>query len=113
MISAFIVSMYMSYKSVLTLFIPLLIIWIIHLFLPDSKLNNIIIYIIFTPITFLLEYYLRSKSYLFKISYSIILILIGIYGFINFWFFLENFNARKIKNAPKTELLSNNGLMRE
>ncbi|WP_088323584.1 TlpA family protein disulfide reductase [Polaribacter tangerinus] len=109
MILAFIVSMFMSYKNVTASFIPLLLIWLIHLFLPDSKLNNVIIYIVFTPLTFLLGYYLRNKFYFLKILYLIILILVGIYGFSNFWMIIENYNARQKKDAPKMEFISENG----
>jgi hypothetical protein len=96
MITAFIVSMFMSYNNVIASFTPLLIIWLIQLFLEDSIISSVIIYIFFTPLTFLLGYYLRSKPKLLKAFYIAILVLVGGYGFTNFWFLLENYNARKI-----------------
>jgi thiol-disulfide isomerase/thioredoxin len=112
MIAAFIVSMYMSYKNVISLFIPLLMIWIIHLFLPDSQLSTVIIYIIFTPLTFLLGYYLKNKSFFLKVIYFLILILVGIYGFVNLWFYLQNVNARKTEDSPKMIFISSNNQIR-
>lgn len=101
MSGAFIFCMFSTYKNVLTSFIPLTLLWIINLFLPGSKINNLIIYIIFTPITFLLGYYLKDKLLLFKVLYPVILFFIGFYGFINLWFFMENFNARDNMKAPE------------
>lgn len=101
MSGAFIVCMFSTYKNVLTSFIPLTLLWIINLFLPGSKINNLIIYIIFTPITFLLGYYLKDKLLLFKLLYPVILFFIGFYSFINLWFFMENFNARDNMKAPE------------
>ncbi|WP_146106965.1 TlpA family protein disulfide reductase [Polaribacter porphyrae] len=112
MIVAFFVSMRMLYKDVIASLLPLLIIWFIHLFLPDTKINNVIIYVVFTPLTFLLGYYLRNKLLLIKILYPILLVLIGLFGFKNLWFFLENINARKPQNVPKMELLSNGNQIR-
>lgn len=112
MIGAFFVSMFLSYKNVISSFLPLLIIWFIHFVLPDSKINSVIIYIFFTPFTFLLGYYSRKNTIFLKVFYPILLILIGIYGFVNFWFFLENFNARKIKNSPKMDFFHNNDQIR-
>lgn len=107
MITAFIASMYLTYKNVIASFLPLLIIWITHLFLPDSELNTVIIYIIFTPLTFLLGFYLRNKSYLLKIVYPFILLFIGLYGFVNLWYYMANYNAYKMNASPVMLFTSN------
>jgi thiol-disulfide isomerase/thioredoxin len=112
MIGAFIVSMLLSYKDVLASFLPLTTIWIIHLFLPDSKINNVIIYLIFTPLTFLFGYYLKRKLAIFKIIYSITLVFVGLYAFNNLWYVTENYGARKIIKSPKMELVYTNSKIR-
>lgn len=98
---AFIVSMFMSFKNVICAFIPLLTIWIIQLFLEGTIISHVIIYLFFTPFTFLLGYHLKHKKTYLKISYILILIFIGVYGFVNFRFFVNNIFAHKIEISPK------------
>ncbi|WP_242178320.1 TlpA family protein disulfide reductase [Polaribacter marinus] len=47
-----------------------------------------------------------------KILYAITLVLIGIYGFVNSWFLLENFNARKIEDSPEMLFSNSNDKFR-
>ena len=101
MISSFIFSFYISKKEMIYSFSLLTVIWFIHFFRETSIISNIIIYFIFTPLSFFLGYYLKTKNVLFKASYVALLIIIGIYGFTNFWFIKTNFNARKTAEAPE------------
>ncbi|WP_105046332.1 TlpA family protein disulfide reductase [Polaribacter gangjinensis] len=112
MIGAFVASMYMSYKNVLASFAPLLAIWFIQLFLPDIKLSSVIIYIVFTPLSFLLGYYLKNKSIFLKLGYPIIIVFVGIYGFVNFLYVVENHDSFKRIQSPKMEFSHNENQIR-
>jgi thiol-disulfide isomerase/thioredoxin len=107
MISSFIFSFFIKKKEMLYSLSLLTLIWGIHFFREDSIISNIIIYFIFTPLTFYLGYYLKNKHVVYKIVYSILLILVGFYGFSNFWYFAINFDARQENNSP-IMMFSNN-----
>jgi thiol-disulfide isomerase/thioredoxin len=100
MISSFVFSFFISKKEMIYSFSFLTMIWFIHFFREASILSNIIIYFIFTPLTFFLGFYLKKKHYLLKGTYITILILIGVYGFSNFWFFVTNFDAHQANDSP-------------
>lgn len=108
MISAFFFSFFLTKKKMLYSLSLLTFIWFIHFFREESIISNVIIYFIFTPLTFYLGYYLKKKHFLYKILYPILLLLVGVYGFSNFWHYTTNFNARQIINSPKMYL--NNSL---
>ncbi|WP_157691816.1 TlpA disulfide reductase family protein [Polaribacter sp. KT25b] len=78
----------------------LTLIWGIHFFRESSIIVNIIIYFIFTPLTFYLGYYLKNKHVFYKIIYPVFLVLIGVYGFTNLWYYTTNFNSRVNYNSP-------------
>ncbi len=100
MISAFFFSMFLSKKEILISFSLLWGITILQSFNQGVKLNNIIIYVIFIPLTFWLGYYLKNKNIFSKVFYVAFLIFIGIYGFPNLWATIYNANARQHNKAP-------------
>ncbi|WP_438972820.1 TlpA family protein disulfide reductase [Polaribacter sp.] len=102
----------MSKTQVIFSFSILTFIWFIHFFREASILSNIIIYFIFTPLTFYLGYYLKNKSLLIRVIYPIILILVGVFGFNNFWFIIINRNASEIAISPKIEFSIKNNKVR-
>lgn len=108
MITAFIASMFLSFKNVISAFIPLFIIWIIQPFLESTIISHVIIYLLFTPATFLLGYYLKKKLIIYKVFYGLLLICIGFYGFNNFWYIITNKNSRETLSFPKVELYNSN-----
>jgi len=99
-ISAFFFSMFLNKKEMIFSFSLLFIVWVIHLFLPNGKIGNIFIYLIFTPLTFWLGYFLKNKYWIYKILYPIVLIFIGVYGFLNANYYVVNFNAHKDFKSP-------------
>jgi len=112
-ISIFFFSMFLSKREMIFSFTLLYIIWVIQLFLPNTILSINIIYLVFIPLTFWLGYFLKNKSWGLKIIYPFLLILVGIYGFSNFFYFIKSFNTRQNEISPKVELFSNqNDLIR-
>ncbi len=109
MSTAFLASMFLTKMEVFYAFIPLEIIWIIHFFLPDSAIGNVIIYLLFTPLTFLLGYYLKSKFLSVKVLYLVFLVFISIYAFPNLWSITNNFDARQNIKAPNITFYSEDG----
>jgi len=113
MISLFLFSIFSKVKEVRFSFILMWLIFIGHLFFESTIISTVIIYIIFLPLTFWLALYLKNKSWVSKIGYSALLVLVGIYGFTNLFFFITTFNAHNVKDAPKIELfLSDNSQVR-
>ena len=108
MISAFFFSMFLAKNEFLYSFIPITITWLIQPFLPKTIYSIAIIYIIFTPLTFWLGYYLKKKSWIYKALYPIFIVLVGFYGFSNLWSVTKNINARIAYNSPKIILYSEN-----
>lgn len=106
MISVFYLSMLLSKKEIFFSFIPITSIWLIQPFLPNTILYISILYIIFTPLTFWLGYCLKNKSWLSKILYPILLILIPFYSFSNLWSLEQNIFARQDSIVPKIKLFT-------
>lgn len=106
-ITAFFYSMILhSMQEVCFSFLPLFIIFLIHLFLPDTIYSIVIIYIFFIPLSFYLGFKLRQKIWYYKTIYPLLTIVIAIYGFSNFYYFIKNYNARQKNATPIIELFT-------
>lgn len=112
MITSFFFSMFLSKREMIYSFSLLFIIWLIHPFLEGTILSHSIIYMIFTPLTFWLGFYLKNRLWVYKVVYPILLISIGLYGFSNFWCYVENFEARQYSISPEMIFYSENELVR-
>ena len=110
MISAFFLSMFLSKEKMIYSFSLLTIIWIAHFFWSSTIISTAILYLIFTPLTFILGYNLKRSNFIVKLFYSTLLILIAFFGFANLWSVTKNFNARKIVDAPEIVLFTNNNI---
>ena len=108
MISAFFFSMFLAKNEFLYSFIPITITWLIQPFFPQTIISVNIIYIIFTPLTFWLGYYLKDKSWVYKIIYPIFIVLVGLYGFSNLESYTKNRSARQENQSPKILLYTEN-----
>lgn len=83
------------------------LILVIQLFLPRTKESIIIIYVVFIPLTFFIGY--LNKLKVLKLGYPLIIILVGIYGFINLLYYMANFNAQQNITSPKIIVKNEDG----
>lgn len=100
-ISIFFLSMFLTKKETIYSFGLIFILWIVHLFLPNTKISIVFIYLFFIPLTFWLGFFLKDKSWSYKIIYPILLVFVGLYGFSNLWYFIYNFNAKERIDSPR------------
>ncbi|MCF6167347.1 redoxin domain-containing protein [Lutibacter sp.] len=93
-------------NQILLLSLPFLFLIALTLFLKDALTSIILLYLILLPISLVLGYLYKNKSFFYGLIYIVLISFIFFYGFNNWNSYIRNYNASVNEKAPTIELLT-------